>query len=122
MTVNIRTTTTVDGHRVSIDPQPYSKKTQKTRIFVTLHDGDVPMERPPYGSKKGDGSHEDALWKIYNKLEKQIMIDRVKRVLEGLGLAGTKVSFSKTAGCSCPCSPGFIADRMLTGKGVIYID
>ena len=30
------------------------------------------------------------------------------QVLESLGLSGAKVRWSQFAGCSCPCSPGFI--------------
>ena len=41
----------------------------------------------------------------YTEYRKQVMPD----VLEAMGLArDTKVKWSQYAGCSCPCSPGFI--------------
>ena len=41
----------------------------------------------------------------YNEYRKQVMPD----VLEAMGLPrDTKVKWSQYAGCSCPCSPGFI--------------
>ena len=41
----------------------------------------------------------------YTEYRKQVMPD----VLEAMGLPrDTKVKWSRYAGCSCPCSPGFI--------------
>lgn len=43
----------------------------------------------------------------YNEFRKQV----IPGVLKALGLpAGAKVKWSQYAGCSCPCSPGFIVE------------
>lgn len=53
----------------------------------------------------------------YNEYRKQVM----PAVLKALGLpAGTKVKWSQYAGCSCPCSPGFIVEDVV-GK-TVYVD
>lgn len=72
------------------------------------------MDRPPYGSKKGDGSAENLLWKRFNKLELKTQraaiqayhneIAQVYSVKPELLTYG----FSRKAGCSCGCSPGWL--------------
>ena len=53
----------------------------------------------------------------YNEYRKQV----IPAVLAALGLpAGTKVKWSQYAGCSCPCSPGFIVDAVC-GK-TVFVD
>jgi hypothetical protein len=53
----------------------------------------------------------------YNEYRKQVM----PAVIKALGLpAGTKVKWSQYAGCSCPCSPGFIVEGVV-GK-TVYVD
>jgi hypothetical protein len=53
----------------------------------------------------------------YNEYRKQVM----PAVIRALGLpAGTRVKWSQYAGCSCPCSPGFVVDSVL-GK-TVYVD
>lgn len=53
----------------------------------------------------------------FNEYRKQVM----PAVLKALGLpATTKVRWSQYAGCSCPCSPGFIVEAVL-GK-TVYVD
>lgn len=53
----------------------------------------------------------------YNEYRKQVM----PAVIQALGLpAGTKVKWSQYAGCSCPCSPGFIVEGV-RGKSV-FVD
>lgn len=89
---------------------------RKTRAYVTVTESEVAMPRPPYGSARGDGSEEDRLWRLYNRWELKAMrlkLSRVTRVLEvltGLQIPTEHWHFSRKAGCSCPCSPGFILD------------
>lgn len=85
---------------------------KKTRLYVDLNQKDLGMERPPYGSQQGDGSPEDKAWKAYNKLELDAMREyalQAKSLLEHrLHDVISKVEFSRFAGCTCPCSPGFV--------------
>lgn len=105
----------------------------KTRVYVSLTGVDLP-EPPPYGSTRGDGSDEDKAWKAYNKAEEQAMRNLITAALPALkvwglvpqdtiatkntpGHTGTKIAFSRKAGCSmCPCSPGFIVQSNTLGR------
>ena len=45
----------------------------------------------------------------------------IPSVLEAMGLpADTKVRWSQYAGCSCPCSPGFVVDG--DSRRDVYVD
>jgi hypothetical protein len=92
------------------------------RVYVSHSEDLGPV--PPYGSKRGDGSDGDKAWKAYNKAElaaSRRVIDRSDgwiKVLCGLDLdADVTYKFSRKAGCSCPCSPGFVASRYLMLDG-----
>jgi len=127
--------TTVVGDRVDISMkagrQPYKNKSV---IYV-----DIPypeqlglMDRPPYGSKKGDGTPEDKQWAEYNKVEKatQLMVinachDEIAAAY-GVPPSRLRYKFSRRAGCGCGCSPGWLPHTVqssgklsrLTGTGV----
>jgi hypothetical protein len=101
--------------------QDYNKK---TRVYVSTPDEGLGMECPPYGSWRGDGSAEDLAWKAYNKLELAAM----RTLIATFGPVfrrhtqapeTVKFSFSRKAGCSCPCSPGFVADTRVMSNGSI---
>lgn len=47
---------------------------------------------------------EDKEWRRYNREEIRIM----KEVFSSFFSFNGKVGFSRTAGCSCPCSPGLV--------------
>jgi hypothetical protein len=86
-----------------------------SRAYVTVSDEEVGGERPPYGSQRGDGSDEDKAWKKYNRLELNTMklkLGLVTEVLQAGGYLrpepGARWNFSRNAGCSCGCSPGFV--------------
>lgn len=53
------------------------------------------------------------------KAMKTLIADALKQA--GLDPA-TTVRWSRTAGCSCGCSPGFIADRAFRGPGYTKVD
>lgn len=112
----------IAGYNVGTDTKPYGERSVKPRVFVTVDEDEIPMERPPYGSSRGDGSAEDKLWRKYNKLERDLMRAKAEAVLGELGITA-KLTFSRTAGCSCPCSPGFVLDSkyFLTGFGAMWI-
>lgn len=66
---------------------------------------------PPFGSVRGDSSDEDKAWKKFNREEIRLR----RQVFTQLGFVG---AFSRKAGCSCGCSPGFRTnDRSLIVRG-----
>ena len=110
--------------RARFQQQRYWDPSHKTRCHVTLDDGDVPMDTPPYGSMRGDGSPEDKLWTRYNRLEVREMRAKLNRAMLVLSAAdghgGGPWAFSRKAGCSCGCSPGFTYEAKIlymTGDG-----
>jgi hypothetical protein len=93
-------------HEISV--APLERKVQRVRVYVAgAGVPDLPL--PPY-TRKGEQPEVDAAWRKYNqaeiKLERAVIDDVRKRY--GLDLG--KLSFSRTAGCSCKCSPGFISN------------
>jgi hypothetical protein len=101
------------------------RRTAKTtRVYVSLQDGDVPMQEPPVSSK-GDDPENDKLWRRYNRLEVAAMKVKIEKALPAIAAAcGRTVSlsiddfrFSRKAGCSCPCSPGFVYDSWISSCG-----
>jgi len=104
---------------VSVRPIPWNER-RKTHgrafVFCALRPEDTTGQRsPPYGIK-GENAENDRAWKLYNKEEVHIN----KTILEAafaeiaanhpeLGLPRLeKATHSRYAGCTCPCSPGFI--------------
>lgn len=86
-------------------------KTGRIRVYVSGQD--EPTSPVPGPSVRGDGSDADQAWRRYNREEIRLMREVVEEAFaadpelaEQLG----KVVFSKKAGCSCGCSPGFIAE------------
>jgi hypothetical protein len=76
----------------------------KTRVFVGGQP-DPKMPRPEY-TVIGESPENDRLWKQYNREEIKIH----KAVASAVSKADERVTdlkFSRKAGCSCPCSPGF---------------
>lgn len=63
-------------------------------------------EHPPY-STKGEDPENDRAWRRYNRAELQL--DReIAGKLYALSGGTFDGWFSRTAGCSCQCSPGFV--------------
>jgi hypothetical protein len=98
----------------------YRTRVSKTRVSVSCEESEVleatGLVRPPYGSSRGDGSAEDAAWKKYNRAELKVLRAKAEALLEKEGITYGKMYWSRTAGCSCGCSPAFIIDRMVTVK------
>ena len=95
---------TVNGLKFQVKVQVKQNSAQTTKCYV--FDAPEPedfnlMERPPFGPR-GDDAILDAAWDAYNKLELAIHRELLGQVMDG------KWSFSRKAGCSCGCSPGFI--------------
>lgn len=51
----------------------------------------------------------------------QLFRQVTREALEALGYEGVRLSWSQRAGCSCPCSPGFIATHPLMRGFDIHI-
>lgn len=74
---------------------PYKDWAKQTRIYVWPQ-GESILE-----------NLENRRQRPYTAYKKEV----IPAVLEKMGLpADTKVRWSQYAGCSCPCSPGFIVD------------
>jgi hypothetical protein len=93
-----------------------------SRFYVRLPKEAVGMDEPPY-SLKGEDEKNDELWRQYNRREVAVMRAMIGTFLKVVGdvtdssLENLKVSFSRYAGCSCPCSPGFKASRDVKYRG-----
>lgn len=94
----------------------YPSKNRKTRVHAPVSRAEVlerfGLELPPF-SVKGKDPEVDIAWRKYNRAEITIMRERARKWLDDNGLSDVKLSFSRKAGCSCGCSPGFIADRQI---------
>jgi hypothetical protein len=108
----------------------------KTRVYVSLQDEDIQMEKPPSGIQ-GVNAENDKLWRKYHRLEIAAAKAKIEKALPAIAAAcgpsalwTTKAvslsiddfRFSRKAGCSCPCSPGFIYDGRIWSSGDGPID
>jgi len=98
---------------------------RKTRLFWTdkwdgsmLSEETVLGERPKV-TRRGEFPDVDKAWDAYNKQHKRIVRDAIVATLnEMVGhryeVKSSDVRYSRKAGCTCPCSPGFILSDDLT--------
>lgn len=74
----------------------------------------APLDR---GEDKANDQAYDRHNRLYAKLSKQVAMEAVVGLIETgkLDRVGQelKASFSRTAGCSCPCSPGVVLNSLL---------
>lgn len=77
-------------------------------------------DHPPYGPK-GEDEQVDKAWKAYNRAELKVMRRYAQEALELLKAdPEVKLAYSRYAGCSCPCSPGFL---LKGARGVVlYVE
>jgi hypothetical protein len=92
------------------------RRERKSRAYVAITEAELGVPRPLYGSTRGDGSDEDKAWAAYNRQELLAMrakLGTATSVLQAAGYAAADMPwrFSRKAGCSCGCSPGFIASH-----------
>lgn len=89
--------------------------TKKTRIYTSGVDLDKIEEeaRPHYVAVGEQSAEYKKAGRAYRKEERRI----IAAALDAAGIKFEKVNFSQKAGCSCPCSPGWIANDVLTIDG-----
>ena len=73
-------------------------------------------EHPAY-SIKGEDVENDKAWRAYNHAERLLARAAIDAAFPEFG----KSFFSRRAGCSCPCSPGFISKSLVGGEGWINV-
>lgn len=104
-----------DEYEITLRKADWSRgRYESTKISVSGTDPD--FDHPAY-SIKGNDLELDKAWKAYNKEEVRLMREAYKAALEFLApllnedskaiVEGTGVYHSRTAGCSCGCSPAF---------------
>lgn len=89
--------------------------TKKTRIYTSGVDlNKIEEEARPHFVLEGEQSAEyKKAGRAYRAEERRI----IAAALAEIGIKFEKVNFSQKAGCSCPCSPGWIANDVLTIDG-----
>lgn len=112
----------LDGLTVTVVFSDYRERRNKTRIHISGQ-AQPDMEQPEY-TIKGQDPENDAAWRRYNRAEIKLMRIAIQKGIARfysetdadiaglLGCGLDKFDFSRYAGCSCPCSPGFIMERM----------
>jgi len=113
-------------YRVSVmtreDRRPIGSRRLPKAMRVYVH-GTCPeqlglVDAKPLYTHRGDDPENDKAWKSYNRDEVRVMRAFADRALpdacNALGIdVPIELKYSRKAGCSCGCSPGFIA----TGGG-----
>ena len=95
-----------------------SRSARRERTLVSCGNSiDPEMPMPAY-SLKGDNAELDAAWRKYNREELRLMRAIVDPVVEAEFPELGKLSFSRTAGCSCGCSPAFRAEGMVIDEEI----
>jgi hypothetical protein len=91
----------------------------KGRLYIhTYYAGyDAEVSRPidfelfgvvPEYTTRGEDVANDKAWDSYNRNWTKVSKAAAFAALEKVGVEFKKASFSRRAGCSCPCSPGWI--------------
>jgi hypothetical protein len=93
-----------------------------TRVYVSTPDayildrGGEVVAQPAY-TLRGEDAESDRAWDAYNRAEVRAMraaLDEARKTIEqATQSAGWRARFSRTAGCSCPCSPGLVLSETL---------
>lgn len=110
----------IETDTMTINLRPRSSTATRTEQFAQskafVWGTSVPesvMVQPAY-TTFGDNAENDKAWRKYNKLEvaaQRDALDEALAALEGVEVArhyaDLAPTFSRRAGCSCGCSPGF---------------
>lgn len=106
MTTNL-TKFEMNGLNITVSFSDY-RDNKRTRVHV--YGEDKPAIAEPLMSFRGENPEIDRAWDKYNR-----EVIKNKRALVAKAdlemLRDVKLRFSRKAGCSCSCSPGFIAEH-----------
>lgn len=117
----------IPGYEIKLIPWDGRNKWGMTRVYTPWVETN--MELPTF-SIKGQDKEADRKWKKYNKEEVRLMRVILDDVKEGLRVSGNTdheqivemlsnyPRFSRKAGCSCSCSPGFIGNERISMKDI----
>lgn len=115
-----------DGLRADIAFARYDDKFIKTRVYVTdevSNESDEKLrelqaEEEVLGSRRWSTRGEfpdvdklyDQLNRAIGRVKREVAVSAARKIAVDDTITGR---FSRKAGCSCPCSPGVILDRVL---------
>lgn len=109
---------TIEGTDYQVSMIGTNWRDRRSRTLVSCGNQVEPDMEMPAFSTKGVDPENDAAWRKYNREELRLMraiVDPVvKAEFPGLG----KLSFSRTAGCSCGCSPAFRAEGIVIDEEI----
>lgn len=113
---------TVDGvdYQIFMTGIDWSDRRASSRMRTLVSCGNSinpEMPRPAY-SPRGDNAERDAAWRKYNREELRLMRAIVDPVVKAEFPELGKLSFSRTTGCSCGCSPAFRAEGMVIDEEI----
>lgn len=122
----------LDGHKVVFNSEEnYRRPSKKTRLYVSGYAEATELMAEAERLSQEAGSLlrgvSEAADKAWDKANRQIVKNQKARIqelkeeselIDNL-LAGRKFNFSRHAGCSCPCSPGFIADGVIRLRAMV---
>lgn len=91
-------------------------KSNKTNVNTYIDMEALGHTHPEY-TLRGEDPESDKAWDAFNRLEVKLMKEQILKANEALHFLpkdGWKMNFSKTAGCTCGCSPAF---KLTTSTG-----
>lgn len=99
---------------IKVKNKAYSERCNHTKAFVSIDNKEKYFGKDPgyLDSNATDEEKEqnNKEWKKYNREEIKTMRIHLKDILAKNNIEYEKLSFSRKAGCSCGCSPGFIIE------------
>lgn len=118
----METTTVIEyndkKYKATVSKQRAKKSSRKSRLFVYVDQAieDLTIgEHPDYGMR-GIDLELDKAWDSYNRKLLKMHRDLSLTAFSEVGVELIIEKFTRKAGCTCPCSPGFI----LADKGFTY--
>lgn len=90
----------------------------KPRVYVSVDESLMPSEEGLEFTVRGENPEMDKAWDKHNRAIVAVWREAAEEALMGTLFHGYKLAFSKYAGCSCPCSPGFILQVPMRDRGL----
>jgi len=101
----------------------YDERPSKGRMYIWGEPSPEAVglaDRAPAPSRKGDDEALDAEWRRYNRAELKTLRAIADKAAEGLGVRVDR--FSRKAGCSCGCSPGFVLEGAWNQDVFVHVE